>query len=71
MAKNISFTIKFWRQNGPKDAGHFDTHEMKDIPDDRESTAHFGQVYRNKVFADLVDYNDRNSYNHKNRHIVS
>ena len=31
---NISFTIKFWRQNGPKDQGHFDTHEMKDIPDD-------------------------------------
>ena len=31
MAKNISFTIKFWRQNGPKDQGHFDTHEMHDI----------------------------------------
>ena len=34
MAKNISFTIKFWRQNGPKDAGHFDSYDMKDIPDD-------------------------------------
>ena len=34
MARNISFTIKYWRQNGPKDQGHFDTHEMKDIPDD-------------------------------------
>ena len=34
MAKNISFTIKFWRQNGPKDQGHFDQHEMHDIPDD-------------------------------------
>ena len=34
MAKNISFTIKFWRQNGPKDQGHFDTHDMHDIPDD-------------------------------------
>ena len=34
MAKNISFTIKFWRQNGPHDKGHFDTHEMHDIPDD-------------------------------------
>lgn len=34
MAKNISFTIKFWRQNGPREKGHFDTHEMKDIPDD-------------------------------------
>ena len=29
MAKNISFTIKFWRQNGPREKGHFDTHEMK------------------------------------------
>ena len=34
MARNISFTIKYWRQNGPTDQGHFDTHEMKDIPDD-------------------------------------
>src|SRR5574344_1708335 len=34
MAKNISFTLKYWRQNGPQDEGHFDTHEMKDIPDD-------------------------------------
>ena len=34
MDKNISFTLKFWRQNGPKDAGHFDTREMKDIPGD-------------------------------------
>ena len=34
MAKNIRFTIKFWRQNGPKDQGHFDQHEMHDIPDD-------------------------------------
>ena len=34
MAKNISFTIKFWRQNGPLEKGHFDTHEMHDIPDD-------------------------------------
>ena len=31
---NISFTLKFWRQNGPKDKGHFDVREMKDIPDD-------------------------------------
>lgn len=31
---NISFTLKFWRQNGPKAEGHFDTREMKDIPDD-------------------------------------
>ena len=34
MAKAISFTIKYWKQNGPKDQGHFDTHEMKNIPDD-------------------------------------
>lgn len=34
MAKNISFTIKYWKQDGPKDKGHFDTHEMKNIPDD-------------------------------------
>ena len=34
MAKNISFTIKYWKQNGPKDKGHFDTREMKNIPDD-------------------------------------
>ena len=34
MARNISFTLKFWRQNGPKAEGHFDTREMKDIPDD-------------------------------------
>ena len=34
MAKNISFTIKFWRQNGPREKGHFDSHVMKDIPDD-------------------------------------
>ena len=31
---NISFTLKFWRQNGPKAEGHFDTREMKNIPDD-------------------------------------
>ena len=34
MARSISFTIKYWKQNGPKDQGHFDTHEMKNIPDD-------------------------------------
>ena len=34
MAKNISFTIKYWKQNGPKDAGHFDSREMHNIPDD-------------------------------------
>ena len=31
---NISFTLKVWRQNGPKADGHFDTFEMKDIPTD-------------------------------------
>ena len=34
MAKNISFTIKYWKQNGPKDKGHFESREMKNIPDD-------------------------------------
>ena len=34
MAKNISFTIKYWKQNGPKDKGHFEQREMKNIPDD-------------------------------------
>ena len=34
MAKNISFTLKYWKQNGPKEKGHFDTREMKNIPDD-------------------------------------
>ena len=34
MAKNLNVTIKFWKQNGPKDKGHFDTHELKNIPDD-------------------------------------
>ena len=34
MAKNISFTLKYWKQNGPHDKGHFDIREMKDIPDD-------------------------------------
>ena len=34
MAKNISVTVKFWKQNGPKDKGHFEKHEMKNVPDD-------------------------------------
>ncbi|MCI5571597.1 MAG: succinate dehydrogenase/fumarate reductase iron-sulfur subunit, partial [Prevotella sp.] len=31
---NISFTIKYWKQNGPKEKGHFEQREMKNIPDD-------------------------------------
>ena len=34
MARNISFTLKYWKQDGPKAEGHFDTREMKNIPDD-------------------------------------
>ena len=34
MEKNISFKLRYWRQNGPKDKGHFDEREMKDIPGD-------------------------------------
>ena len=29
MDKNISFTLKVWRQNGPTAEGHFDTFEMR------------------------------------------
>ena len=34
MDKNISFTLKVWRQRGPKEKGHFDSFQMKDIPGD-------------------------------------
>ena len=34
MEKNITFKLRYWRQNGPKDKGHFDEREMKDIPGD-------------------------------------
>ena len=34
MAKNITVTVKFWKQNGPKDKGHFDEQLMKNVPDD-------------------------------------
>ena len=34
MEKIISFTVKYWKQNGPKDKGHFEEREMKDIPGD-------------------------------------
>ena len=30
MDKNISFTLKVWRQKGPKAQGGFETYEMKD-----------------------------------------
>ena len=34
MAKNITVTVKFWKQNGPKDKGHFEEELMKNVPDD-------------------------------------
>ena len=34
MDKNISFKLRVWRQNGPKEKGHFDEFQMKDIPGD-------------------------------------
>jgi succinate dehydrogenase / fumarate reductase iron-sulfur subunit len=34
MDKNISFTLKIWRQRGPKEKGAFETYQMKDIPGD-------------------------------------
>ncbi|MCQ2050877.1 MAG: succinate dehydrogenase/fumarate reductase iron-sulfur subunit [Bacteroidaceae bacterium] len=34
MDKNISFTLKVWRQRGPKEKGQFVSYPMKDIPTD-------------------------------------
>ena len=34
MDKNISFTLKVWRQRGPKEKGHFQTIPVKDMPGD-------------------------------------
>lgn len=34
MDKNISFTLKIWRQAGPKEKGYFQEFSMKDIPGD-------------------------------------
>ena len=34
MESNISFTLKVWRQAGPKEKGGFKNYEMKDIPTD-------------------------------------
>ena len=34
MDKNISFTLKVWRQRDPKAKGAFETYQMKDIPGD-------------------------------------
>ena len=34
MDKNISFTLKVWRQRGPKEKGHFQTIPVKDMPAD-------------------------------------
>ncbi len=34
MDKNISFTLKIWRQRGPKEKGAFATYHMEDIPGD-------------------------------------
>ena len=37
MDKNISFTLKVWRQRGPKAKGAFETYQMKDIPGEANS----------------------------------
>lgn len=34
MDNNISFTLKVWRQRGPKEKGCFKAYQMKDIPTD-------------------------------------
>lgn len=31
MSKSIHLTLKVWRQKGPEDKGHFETHQAKDI----------------------------------------
>ena len=33
-AKNINITLKIWRQNGPKDSGHFETYKVDEISDE-------------------------------------
>lgn len=30
----MNFTLKIWRQSSPGDKGHFETHQLSDIPDD-------------------------------------
>ena len=32
MARNISFTVKYWKQDGPTAQGHFDTYEIEEHP---------------------------------------
>jgi succinate dehydrogenase / fumarate reductase iron-sulfur subunit len=32
--KFINITLKIWRQNGPQDAGHFETHKVDEISDE-------------------------------------
>ena len=34
MEKNISITLKVWRQRGPKEKGAFESYQMNDIPTD-------------------------------------
>ena len=46
MDKNISFTLKVWRQNGLKKKGHFDTFQMKDIPGDTSFLENAGYFER-------------------------
>ena len=31
MDKNINIKVKVWRQNGPKEKGHFETYELQNI----------------------------------------
>ncbi len=34
MSENINLTLKIWRQKGPNDKGHLETHEARDISTD-------------------------------------
>ena len=39
MSGTLNFTLKVWRQNGPKDNGHFEEYES--ISDDFHDFGHF------------------------------
>lgn len=54
MDKNISFTLKVWRQAGPKAKGAFETYQMKDIPGDTS-------------FLEMLDILNRTAHQRKKR----
>ena len=56
MARNISFTVKYWKQDGPNAQGHFDTHEMKNIPDDTSFLEMLDILTLGKCLEIIEDY---------------